>query len=256
MPYDEIMSISGDDDNEANSDKEISMADENEDDKIIDEVLTKVKTEVSTSNATVEPITEVPTISTIKPTHTSPMADIQKLVAKVYNLGKFMLDKFVDSMDSDLPRLIADALEERLHELLSDTLKTQSPQLLIEVKVPNDFLVVNAKNLVAKVNQTSTDINEMVGMVSRAVQLMETSPPPISVVAEGEKDTKSIEEQPVKKLKVMMDIPIPVPLNSLRPKTVNNISFNQFTAQLFGSGPSQYTSTAPQSRADKGNGIA
>ncbi|GJZ48312.1 hypothetical protein Tco_0602144 [Tanacetum coccineum] len=51
------------------------------------------------------------------------------------------------------------------------------------VKVPDDLLVVNAKNLMTKVNRTSADINELVGLVTKVVQLIESSPPPDSVVA-------------------------------------------------------------------------
>ncbi|GJU78871.1 hypothetical protein Tco_1275941 [Tanacetum coccineum] len=57
---------------------------------------------------------------------------IEFLVAHVYNLGKSLPDQFDDKMDSYLPRMVVDALEEMLLELLSDTLKSQFPPLLIE----------------------------------------------------------------------------------------------------------------------------
>ncbi|GJV72458.1 hypothetical protein Tco_1492453 [Tanacetum coccineum] len=54
------------------------------------------------------------------------------------------------------------------------------------VKVPNNILVVNAKSLTSQVNRTSTDMNELVRLISRDVQLMETSALPVNVDDEGE----------------------------------------------------------------------
>nr|GEV33543.1 hypothetical protein [Tanacetum cinerariifolium] len=65
-----------------------------------------------------------------------------------------------------------------------------------------------------------------------------------------------LQEPPTKKFKVMIDIPSLVPLNSIRPTLFDNMSFEQFSATLFGLGPSQYAPTAPLSKADKGKGIA
>nr|GEV81372.1 putative reverse transcriptase domain-containing protein [Tanacetum cinerariifolium] len=162
---DEIMSISGDDD-EAESDKEIYKADEVEADNIINEVLTKINKGVSTSNASVKTTIEIPIVSNLIKIHTSPLADVHELdarelstkkniprekpinvqdltnmkrfkhiqcssapesdplahlprrmdflVAHVHNLGIFLPDKFVDSMNYVFPRLIIGALEERV----------------------------------------------------------------------------------------------------------------------------------------------
>ncbi|GJU78870.1 hypothetical protein Tco_1275940 [Tanacetum coccineum] len=57
-----------------------------------------------------------------------------------------------------------------------------------KVKVPNDLLVINAKNLTTKVNKTLADMNELVWLVTRVVYLMEPSPPLVSVAAEGLND--------------------------------------------------------------------
>ncbi|GJU55650.1 hypothetical protein Tco_1229364 [Tanacetum coccineum] len=51
-------------------------------------------------------------------------------------------------------------------------------------------------------------------------------------------------------------IPIPVPLNSIRPTLLDNIPFKQFSANLFGSSPFQYTPIPPPINHDKGAGIA
>ncbi|GJR52042.1 hypothetical protein Tco_1402563 [Tanacetum coccineum] len=175
---------------------------------------------------------------------------INFLAAHVHNLGKSLPDKFADTMDVVLPRAVAHALEERLPELLSDTMhgiieeslnpvnkqfnvlntlechrlailkksicksiyknvrvtmgevvgllgQTTKPQMQLisyleqvlhsTMKVPNDLFVINAKYLTNKVNRTSSDMNELVGLVKRVVRLMKSSPPPVNVAAEGEK---------------------------------------------------------------------
>ncbi|GJS69290.1 hypothetical protein Tco_0702131 [Tanacetum coccineum] len=81
MPDDEIMSISSDDE-EAESDKELSLADEVVADMLIDEILIDINTRVSTFNVFAAPTTEVPNVPDNKPIHTSSMANIQELAAK------------------------------------------------------------------------------------------------------------------------------------------------------------------------------
>ncbi|GJS60383.1 chitin elicitor receptor kinase 1-like protein isoform X2 [Tanacetum coccineum] len=103
------------------------------------------------------------------------------LAALVYNLGLSLLDKFIDKRDSSVPRMVANAFEERMLELLSDTLKNILPQLLNDIKPPT------------------------------------------------------------KKLKVLMDIPIPAPtpLNTFKPDTIDSILYEEFTTNVFSSGSSE-----------------
>ncbi|GJY25880.1 hypothetical protein Tco_0400606 [Tanacetum coccineum] len=195
------------------------------------------------------------------------------LTAHVHNLGISLFGKFVDFMDTVLPRLIVDALEERLHELISDTLKNQFPQLAILKALIRKFIHKN-------VRVTMGD-------------LIETSPPPVGAVAKGEKsdqagalnpgpqksplyifiddqqdaslnatttptqgesqlsvtsndpnalamvvqsEAEPTEEPTVKKFIVIIDIPTPVPLNSIKPTIIDSIPFDQFSAQNFGVG--------------------
>ncbi|GJZ17600.1 hypothetical protein Tco_0553723 [Tanacetum coccineum] len=65
-------------------------------------------------------------------------------------------------------------------------------------------------------------------------------------------------EPPSKKLKVVMDIlsPTLTPLNTFNPITIDSITFEQFNANLFSSGPSEYSPVPPSKVADKGKGIA
>ncbi|GKA26600.1 hypothetical protein Tco_0712709 [Tanacetum coccineum] len=289
MPYDEIISISGDDDEVEDSDKEISPADEVDANKVIDEILTEINIEDLTQIIFAAPITKVSSVSDSKSTHVFQMVDVQELaagalwkrrtflvknkqipfghlprrmdflVAHVHNLGKYVPDK----IDSVVPRMIINALEERMPQnvrvkmgevvgLFRQTAKHQMQlisyleQVLHSiVKVTDDILVVNAKNLTSKVNRTLADMNELVGLVSRVVLLIKTS----TLYVEH------TEEPASKKFRVMIDIPTHVLLNFKKPIVFDNILFEQFLASLFGIGPSQYTPTPPPSKLDKGKGM-
>ncbi|GKB47614.1 hypothetical protein Tco_0898367, partial [Tanacetum coccineum] len=273
MPYDEIISISGDDDEVEDSDKEISPADEVDANKVIDEILTEINIEDLTQIIFAAPITKVSSVSDSKSTHMFQMVDVQELaagalwkrrtflvknkqipfghlprrmdflVAHVHNLGKYVPDKFADKIDSVVPRMIIKALEERMPqnvrvkmgEVIGLFRRTAKHQMQLisyleqvlhpTVKVPDDILVVNAKNLTSKVNKTLADMNELV---------------------------EHTEELAFKKFRVMIDIPTHVLLNFKKPIVFDNILFKQFLASLFGIGPSQYTPTPPPSKLDKG----
>ncbi|GKF88307.1 hypothetical protein Tco_0259184, partial [Tanacetum coccineum] len=88
---------------------------------------------ISTSNVFDATATEVPTVSNNKSSLVSKLVDVQELVAKalyflvahVHSLGISLPDKFTDSIDSVLPRLIVVSVEEWLLELFSDTVKNQ-----------------------------------------------------------------------------------------------------------------------------------
>ncbi|GKA87716.1 hypothetical protein Tco_0809480 [Tanacetum coccineum] len=186
------------------------------------------------------------------------------LVAHVHNLGKSLLDKFVDYVNSVLPRLIIDALEERLPELFSDTTKNHFSQLpsnqstnssmldklectrfsILESvvqksihknvrgtmgEVPSDQLVFNAKHLTTKVNKTTTDMNELL----REPQSSGTLDDPNALDMVVQSEAEHIEEPPVKKFKVMMDITTCAPLNSIKTIIIDNIPFDQFSTNLF-----------------------
>ncbi|GJU94512.1 hypothetical protein Tco_1319268 [Tanacetum coccineum] len=149
IPDDEITSISGDDDELVDSEKELSVADEVEADKVLDKILTEINTEDTTTLVFVTPSTDVSYVSNSK-SHVLPMVNIQELAARalwkkkknsssdlsghllkrmylftthVHNLGKFLPSQFADKMDSVVPRMVVDALKERLSELLTNYLK-------------------------------------------------------------------------------------------------------------------------------------
>ncbi|GJT61597.1 hypothetical protein Tco_1005130 [Tanacetum coccineum] len=176
MSDDEVMSISGNEDEEADSDRELSVADEIEDDKVIDTLVSITNKE---GTHTTIFVAFDPKVSSMYASSSSPITfqgDVQAMIAKaiwekkniprrtihhlyalgalqridffvahVHNLGLFLLDKFVDKMDSSTPRMVADAFEERMPELLSDDLKNIFPHIL------ND----SAKKLVSKFDKRS-----------------------------------------------------------------------------------------------------
>ncbi|GJX01758.1 hypothetical protein Tco_0185671 [Tanacetum coccineum] len=66
-------------------------------------------------------------------------------------------------------------------------------------------------------------------------------------------------EPPTKKFKVVIDIPTipaPTPPNIFKPITIDNIPFEQYTANLYSSGSSEYSPSSPSKVADKGKGIS
>ncbi|GJW16638.1 hypothetical protein Tco_0024074 [Tanacetum coccineum] len=67
---------------------------------------------------------------------------------------------------------------------------------------------------------------------------------------------KNMREPPAKIPRVVMDIPAPIPLNSMRPRSFNNVPYEQFTSQLFSSGHSDFTPIPLIHKGDKGKGLA
>ncbi|GJW09431.1 putative reverse transcriptase domain-containing protein [Tanacetum coccineum] len=311
MPDDEIMSISGDDNEDADSDRELSIADEVAADNVIDEILNKINTEETTTIVFAATSKDVPSVS-ISPS--SPM-DLNKLTVKkplsipriddlfdqlrgacpflkskeeqevhlklvleslrkdklyakfskyefwleevhflshvvnhnpsqeypwpeleaqVHSLCNSLPDKISKQMNSasnTVPMLVSNALEQQLPDILTATLKNNLPQILInliretlhgfnkrirnaikdemsnilktsflnpmnkefnalnKLEIPRDILVVNAKNLQTKVDKTSIDMHELVGLMSRVVNLMDISALPASATAEEEKES-------------------------------------------------------------------
>ncbi|GKA52896.1 hypothetical protein Tco_0746211 [Tanacetum coccineum] len=106
------------------------------------------------------------------------------------------------------------------------------------VKVPKDILVVNVKYLHTKTIK---------------VPVLAQEEPQTADASDGQNSSALVvhsttKEPPSKIPKVVMEIPtIPslVPLNSIKPITVDNIPFEQLFANLFSSGASQYTPIPP-----------
>ncbi|GKE46670.1 hypothetical protein Tco_1477928, partial [Tanacetum coccineum] len=61
------------------------------------------------------------------------------------------------------------------------------------VKIPTNLLleIVTTKNITTMVNKTSADMTGLVELVSRIACNMDTSPPPFSVAAKGEKSAQA-----------------------------------------------------------------
>ncbi|GJU21768.1 hypothetical protein Tco_1155110, partial [Tanacetum coccineum] len=129
MPNDEIMSIFGDDDKElADSENELS---------VVDEVVPSVSISQPALVLLIEDVQalaaralwrkkNIPRMKLVNFQALGAMKRMDFLVAHVHNLGKSLKDAFVDKMDSVVPRIVADALEERLPELLTDTQSSTS----------------------------------------------------------------------------------------------------------------------------------
>ncbi|GKD61670.1 hypothetical protein Tco_1299179, partial [Tanacetum coccineum] len=101
--------------------------------------------------------------------------------------------------------------------------------LLLEIVISN--------NLSSIVNETSTDMNELVDMISHLVRNMDTSLPPLSVASEGEKLHKTLDDpiltieeatQIIKEKKIFADIK---PATKKSEKTLKRLTPAQRMAQ-------------------------
>ncbi|GKC38524.1 hypothetical protein Tco_1050908 [Tanacetum coccineum] len=280
------------------SDEELSVADEVAADNTLDEIITEVNKEDTHTNVSAATPIEVSSVSVPQSTSVSSLGDVQALIAKDIwekkNIPRAKVPHVQELGASIVPRIISNAPAQQLLDLLTTTIKNNLPQavrytlpgfnrrirnaikdempevLNTSVLKPIDILVVDAKHLQTKVDRTSTDLHEMVRLVSRVVNLMDTSAPSAngeqqsSDASDGQKSSALVvhstdEKPPSKKLKVVNAIPsIPnlVPLNSIRPIIFDSIPFAQFSANLFESNPSKYSSIPPPKMADKGKGIA
>ncbi|GJT06420.1 hypothetical protein Tco_0840882 [Tanacetum coccineum] len=158
MLDDEIMFVSRNEDEEADSDRELYVVDENEAIKVIDTLVSIAnKEDTDTTIST----THDPTISYVfasssapntsqrdalgalqqykeiqitKVPGSDPLSHLPRrmdfLTTHVHNLGLSLLDKVADKMDSSVPRMMLDAFEKMMLELLSNTLKNILPHLL------------------------------------------------------------------------------------------------------------------------------
>ncbi|GJU74985.1 hypothetical protein Tco_1266390 [Tanacetum coccineum] len=156
MPGDEILSISREDNDEDESEKELSVVDEVVADNIIDELITEAnKRDTNVSAATTNeekkntPTVKILNIHTLgamrrfreiqntKAPGSEPFSYLTRrvdfLAAQVHNLTKTLPDQFDDKMNSAtsyVSRIIFDALAQRFPDLLSATIKNSLPQAL------------------------------------------------------------------------------------------------------------------------------
>ncbi|GKA77092.1 hypothetical protein Tco_0783553, partial [Tanacetum coccineum] len=226
MHNNEIMSIFGDDNEEADSDHELSTANEKVVDLILKELLNEEnKEDTNVSTATTN---EVSSKSVPYSVSSSSPVDIQALIAKairkkkniptvkipnvqtlgairmdflatyVHNLGLSLLDKLDDKMDSVVPRMSQRfvILEKKMRKFIRKTIGT-SVKKNVHNKIGEingllrEILVVNAKRLQTKVYITSTKLHKMVGLVSQLVRIVDSVELSGNAATEGEKDSQA-----------------------------------------------------------------
>ncbi|GJW24432.1 retrovirus-related pol polyprotein from transposon TNT 1-94 [Tanacetum coccineum] len=275
MPDDEIESVSGfeiDDDNEDDHSEHkfrLSKTDEVTTDNVLDELVDMANSQDANINA-----------FSNKPAESDPLghfqANFNSNSARVNTLESFISQKLDNKLDESVPRMVTDVFEERIPDLLYDTLKNILPQLIKDSvkqslpkfnkivkktlkaeipnlilkplnkefnalnnmksrRVPRDIMVINAKELQKKIEKNAFDILELVNLIRELVILID--PVLASAKADTERENVSTQAQSNQ---------FPTPLNSFRPLvTFNNISYDQFTANLFSSGSSEYSPTSP-----------
>nr|GEW32453.1 hypothetical protein [Tanacetum cinerariifolium] len=147
-----------------------------------------------------------------------------------------------------------DALEERLLEMLFDTLKT----ILL------DFLKDSVKKVLHKLDKR---VNKTLKAQVPDLILKPLNKELNALNTLKQQDGQSLkeadqEEEPLVKFNHAFTIPSPTPLNSIMPQgirppiNIDSIPFEQFSASLFSSSSSEFSLTPPPIVADKGKGIA
>ncbi|GKA59779.1 hypothetical protein Tco_0759092 [Tanacetum coccineum] len=115
---------------------------------------------------------------------------VLKPMYKEFNaLNKLKTQRFV-ILDKSLRKSVRKTVSKYIIQYMDQMLHSS-------VKVPKDIWVFNAKHLQTKVDMTSADLHELVRLVSRVVNLMDTSAPSANVVAEGEKDLGASQYSPI-----------------------------------------------------------
>ncbi|GJV81696.1 hypothetical protein Tco_1517566 [Tanacetum coccineum] len=195
MPDNEIMSVSGfkkASNNDYANEEELSKADKNPSNTLIDELVDIAKTQDN--------------LNTFAATST----ESDPLVS--------------DKIDDSIPRMVAHVLKERLDELLPDTLKTSLPDLLnnsvkkalhkfvlLQKKlgkairttvgkyvqhnvkkqigtvheIPKDILVISTKQLQANIDKNVADILELVNLIRELVSMIDPVPASPKAATEG-----------------------------------------------------------------------
>ncbi|GKD39558.1 hypothetical protein Tco_1259765 [Tanacetum coccineum] len=127
-------------------------------------------------------------------------------VAHVHNLGKSLLDLYVNKMDLVVPRMVVDALYERPSKLQSNTLKNQLPQILTDSvretllgfnrrirnalhdEMPNILQGSFANHQMQLIAYLEQILHSIVKVPNDILVLMETSGPYANATTKGEKE--------------------------------------------------------------------
>ncbi|GJU15135.1 hypothetical protein Tco_1143101 [Tanacetum coccineum] len=263
MALDQVM----DDDDEAGSDRELSVVNEVDANNLINKVVTEINTEDTTkiisdasNTEALGAIRRFKEIQITKAHGSDPLGHLPRrmdiLVAQIQNMTKSLLDTFNEKMNSAAStalKLVSDALAQQLPDLLTVTLKHNLPQMITNSMIDTlhgfnwrirnaikdemhavlktsvlksmykEFNALNKldtsrfvmlekrvhqsvhkhvrvkismidgplRQLEAKMDKTSADMTELVGLLSRVVKLIDTSAPHTSATVKGEKESQS-----------------------------------------------------------------
>ncbi|GJT39131.1 retrovirus-related pol polyprotein from transposon TNT 1-94 [Tanacetum coccineum] len=220
MLDDEILSISRDDDEEfGDFDNDFLVDDEVNNDTVADEIPNEASTKDTNIIVFAAPSNE----STLgKEEHSLDLA-VPRMVADA--LEERLPELLSDTLKNILPQLINDLVKEtipRLKKRVRNVIKYEIPTVLktLVLKPLNkefnalnklDFdrfmaldqsihknvrdklaeVVVLLRHLTTKVDMTLADMNELVGLVSHVMNLMDATTPPTNATVEGEKESQS-----------------------------------------------------------------
>ncbi|GKC22445.1 hypothetical protein Tco_1024595, partial [Tanacetum coccineum] len=189
MLDDEVMSISGNEDEKDDSDKELSIADEIEADKPLLHLRGDVQALIAKAiwekkNIPQRTIPHVQSHSALQRFKAIQTTKSPRPLYKEFNsLNKLESHRFVTLEKKLRKSILCQASDE------ADQLHRTDPSLIY--KVPRDILVVNAKHLQTKLDRTSNDIHELVELVTQLVRTIDSVAPPTNVATKGEKESQA-----------------------------------------------------------------
>ncbi|GKD47026.1 hypothetical protein Tco_1271671 [Tanacetum coccineum] len=165
-----------------------------------------------------------------------------------------------NKLNESVPRMVADIFEERIHDLLSDTLKNILPRLIKDSEIQCSQRDGKLKACVSSKGDEqgySHKSWQLVDLIRELVRLIEPVPASAKAATEWENVSTQAQSDHVKDNNPAEDIPSPAQGEQVATVIFNNISYDQFTANLFSSRSSEYSLTPPPPKVvDKGKVIA
>ncbi|GJS05953.1 hypothetical protein Tco_0362749 [Tanacetum coccineum] len=283
MPNDEILSISGNEDEDDDS-EELCTADEIAANNVINKLINIAK--IGEAHTPVSAASSLPNIPRVKIPNFQTLGVMRRFkdiqITKAPDaIAQQLPDLLTATIKNTLPQALTNAVRDtlpRFKKHIKKTIKKKMSEVILKPlykefnalnKLESRRFVILQKNLSKSIRKTisksvewtSANLHELVELVCQLVRIVYLVAPPVNAAMKVPASAKgklqspnasisqmsydlvvhsSNKELPSKKLKVVVDIPIPAltPLNIFRPIIIDIIPYEQYTANLaVGEGP-------------------
>ncbi|GJV13611.1 hypothetical protein Tco_1355152 [Tanacetum coccineum] len=206
MLDDEIVSASGNDDDNDDGSEELSQTDEIATDNVINKLVSMANTGDVTANVSAASDLPVSTVLTSSSTPEDVQAMIVKAVWEKKNIRRALTNAVRDTLPTfkkqiqkdikkKMPKVVLKPLLNEfnaLNKLESKIFVILQKQLSKSIKKTMAKAVKkNVSHQIGEVEKTTADLHELVGLVSQLVRIVYSVAPPISVATEGEKESQA-----------------------------------------------------------------